>query len=169
MPKFELSGFFSLFCTLSLFMSGIFANYINHASSANAFTLHTSFFHRGLDFHIKKYQSSSATFLWLIVKIDAGRYQSLIYLSYTVPDWYIYFLYYILNAILPLLRSYGVISIFTLSPKLNLILFFLIRPERWAMIAWPFSSLTRKVAAGNNSSITPSISITSFLDMFVII
>ena len=64
--------------------------------------------------------------------------------------------------ILPLVKSYGVISTLTLSPGRIFIKFFLIFPDMWARISCPFSSSTRNIAFGSDSSILPSNSITSF-------
>src|SRR6185437_12703330 len=63
----------------------------------------------------------------------------------------------------PLVRSYGVISIMTLSPVNTRMRFLRILPAVWAMISWPFCRSTRKVALGKSSLTVPSNSSNSSL------
>ena len=49
----------------------------------------------------------------------------------------------------------------TRSPGKSLILFILIRPDKWHKISWPLSKLTIKVAPGFSSSTSPTASIKS--------
>src|SRR5258706_15738831 len=63
--------------------------------------------------------------------------------------------------ILPLLKSYGVISTVTRSPARMRIRFFFILPDEYASVSWPLSSFTLKRASGRSSSTMPSNSIRS--------
>src|SRR5271166_60836 len=65
----------------------------------------------------------------------------------------------------PLVRSYGVISTRTLSPASTRMRFLRILPAVWAIISWSFSSLTRKVALGSNSTTNPGNSNSSSFDI----
>ena len=68
-----------------------------------------------------------------------------------------------LLVILPLLKSYGVISINTRSPGITFIIFTRILPERCPKTTCPDSSCTRKIALGKFSMTLPSSSSISFL------
>ena len=121
--------------SLSLFVLRIFANYGNSAFSFNTFAFVANFLYWWSYFH----------FVFLYISLYV-RFSS----------------YFSLKVILPLVRSYGVISTFTLSPGNILIKFFLIFPEICANISWSFSSFTLNIALGIDSIIVPSNSITSF-------
>lgn len=61
------------------------------------------------------------------------------------------------------MRSYGDISILTVSPGTILIRFFLIFPEICASMMCPLRSSTRNIVFGSDSLISPSTSIASSL------
>src|SRR5580704_5966772 len=61
----------------------------------------------------------------------------------------------------PRLRSYGVISTWTLSPGRMRIRCIRILPELCASTLWPFSSSTRNMALGNGSTTVPSSTMAS--------
>src|SRR6476661_8943800 len=63
----------------------------------------------------------------------------------------------------PLVRSYGVISTSTSSPVSTRMRFLRILPAVWPRISWPFSSSTRNIALGSNSTTLPRISSNSSL------
>src|SRR3984893_6452334 len=65
----------------------------------------------------------------------------------------------------PLVRALGVISTRTLSPVRTRIRFLRIFPAVCAIISWSFSSLTRKVAFGSNSTTVPGNSSNSSFDI----
>ena len=59
----------------------------------------------------------------------------------------------------PFARSYGEISTVTLSPIAILMKNFLILPEMWARISWPFSRRTVYMVAGRTLTTVPVTSI----------
>lgn len=77
----------------------------------------------------------------------------------------LYSLYLSLQIILPFVRSYGDISIVTLSPGRMRIKFILSFPLICARIWCPFSNSTWNMAFGNFSTTFPSTSITSAFDI----
>jgi len=64
--------------------------------------------------------------------------------------------------ILPLVKSYGVISISTLSPGKTFIMFTRIFPDKWPKTVCPALNWTQKTALGRFSITLPSSSIISF-------
>src|SRR5665213_3527741 len=71
------------------------------------------------------------------------------------------------NVILAFSRSYGLISIFTVSPAAILMKFFLSLPEMCARTTWPglFSSSTLNIVPGSTATTLPSTSIASLSGM----
>ena len=73
--------------------------------------------------------------------------------------------YFERHIIRPFVRSYGDISIVTLSPGSIRILFILSFPLMWAIMMWSFCNVTLKVVLGNTSTTVPSTSIISDFDI----
>ncbi len=123
---------------MALLMLGIFANYINAPEPADDF----AFFAHG--FYACSYLHRFELFSQLCALTHKRNIN-----------------YLILRVILPLDKSYGVISRITLSPGNTLIIFTRILPDRCPKTTCPESSWTRKIALGKFSITLPSISMTS--------
>ena len=118
-------------------MLRIFADNHNLALTLDYLALFANFFNRRSDFHL-------------------------------YPSFHVNNIYYLLRHVMrPLVRSYGDISIVTLSPGSMRMKFILSFPDIWALIVCPLGSSTTNWAFGNASLTVPSISITSCFDNLI--